>query len=91
MKRALAICLALVACGPVSPEAAADQCEERAQRAAGPTGEARIGVNSDKGVVGGVELTIGSDFIRGRDPQQVYETCVFNLTGQPPVRPLVLR
>lgn len=90
MRRTLLICALLAACGPVTPEMAANQCEERARRATGPTGEARIGVNSEKGVVGGVEIGITSDFIAGRDPQDVYESCVFNLTGQPPVRPLRL-
>ena len=95
MKRKVAISALLCgfllsACGPISPEAAADQCEERARSAAGPTGEARIGVNSQDGVVGGVELKVTSDFIAGRDPQLVYENCVFQLTGQGPVRPLRL-
>lgn len=82
--------LFLVACGPISPEEAADRCEERARASQGPTGEARIGVNSREGVVGGVEVGITSDFLQGRDPQVVYETCVFDLTGQGPVRPLNL-
>lgn len=82
--------LALAACGPISPQEAADQCEERARAAQGPTGEARIGVNSEKGVVGGVSLKITSDFVAGRDPQIVYENCVVQKTGQGPVRPLRL-
>ena len=81
--------LLLAACA-VTPEEAADRCEERARNAAGPNGEARLGVNSEKGVVGGVELTITSDLIAGRDPQVVYENCVLQLTGQGPVRPLRL-
>ncbi len=84
------ISLFLAACGPISPEEAADRCEERAQRAVGPTGEARIGVNSDRGVVGGVELTVTDDYVLGRDPQTVYENCVLQFTGQAPVRPLRL-
>lgn len=83
--------LVLAACGPVSPEDAANRCEERAQRAAGPTGEARLGVNSERGVVGGLDVTITSDYLAGRDPQVVYENCVLQLTGQGPVRPLRLR
>lgn len=82
--------LALGACGPISGTEAADRCEERARNAASPTGEARIGVNSEKGVVGGVELTVTSDLVAGRDPQIVYENCVFQLTGEGPVRPLNL-
>lgn len=85
-----ALLLSLAACGPVSGIEAADRCEERARNAVGPTGEARLGVNSEKGVVGGVELTVTSDFVAGRDPQIVYENCVFQLTGEGPVRPLKL-
>ena len=82
--------LLLAACGPVLSEEAADRCEERARNAAGPTGEARLGVNSERGVVGGLDLKVTSDFIAGRDPQAVYENCVVQLTGQGPVRPLRL-
>lgn len=90
MRAALALLLVLTACGPISPERAADQCEDRARAALGPTGEAKLGVNSDRGVVAGLELTITSDFIRGADPQRVYESCVQQKTGQGPIRPLAL-
>lgn len=90
MRKALLITLLLAACGPVSPQDAADRCEERAREAAGPTGEARIGVNSEDGPRAGFDVRISSDFIAGRDPQLVYENCVRNLTGEGPVRPLRL-
>ena len=64
------------------PERAAEICEERARGAAGPTGEIGIGVNSERGIVTNAEVAITSDFIRGRDPQVVYDQCVRNLTGQ---------
>lgn len=90
----LAACIALLAglaaCGPVSPETAARQCEEQARRAAGPTGEFGIGVNSKGNVSTGVSIGISSDFLRGREPQDVYENCVFQKTGEDPIRPLVL-
>lgn len=81
----------LAACGPVSPELAARQCEDRANAAAGPTGEVGIGINNRGKVSTGIEIGVTSDFIRGRDPQAVYEDCVIAKTGQPPIRPLVLR
>lgn len=86
----LAIALALAACGPMSPDLAADRCEERARAAAGPTGEVRAGVVAGEGVKTGFDVTISSDFIMGRDPQLVYENCVRNLTGAGPIRPLRL-
>ena len=39
----------LVACAPISPERAADQCEDRARAAQGPEVEIGIGVNSNSG------------------------------------------
>lgn len=82
--------LALASCGPMSPEAAARVCEDRANAAAGPTGEASIGISSDGDVGAGIEIGVTSDYLRGRDPYEVYEECVIAKSGQPPVRPLVL-
>ena len=92
MIRALVICAALVttACGPISPERAAEQCEERAREAAGPTTEIGIRVNSDGRVTSGISIGITSDFLTGKDPEQVYVDCVEQKTGQPPIRPLKL-
>lgn len=81
--------LVLAACGPVSPERAADMCEDRARAATGPTGEIGIGVGSE-GVGSRIEIGVTSDFIRGRDPYIVYEECVRQKTGQGPIRPLEL-
>lgn len=83
--------LALAACGPVSPERAADMCEERANAATGPTGEVGIGVNNSGDVKSKLEIGITSDFLQGRDPYEVYDTCVRKKTGQGPIRPLVLK
>ncbi len=81
--------LLLTACGPMSPERAADVCEERARAATGPTGEIGIGVGSE-GTGGVFEIGVTSDYIRGRDPYIVYEECVRQKTGQGPIRPLEL-
>lgn len=82
--------LALAACGPVSPERAAELCEDRARAAAGPTGEVRIGVTGEGKVRSGFEIGVSTDYLRGADPYQVYEDCVRAKTGQGPVRPLEL-
>lgn len=86
----MAVLSVLSACGPISPERAAEICEDRARAAAGPTGEVGIGINSDGNVSPRLEIGITSDYLRGRDPQAVYETCVRQKTGQPPIRPLDL-
>lgn len=87
----LALCAVAASCGPpppVSPERAAEICAERARAAAGPTGAVRIGANSRTGVETGVAVGLSSDYLRGRDPQEVYRTCVTNLVGgTPALRP----
>ena len=86
----LATLAVLAACGPMSPERAADLCADEARKAAGPTGEIGIGVNSGGDVTNRIEIGISSDFLLGKDPQLVYEDCVRRKTGQAPIRPLVL-
>ena len=88
---ALVLALPLIACGPISVAEAERQCCERARLAQQPRGEAVIGVTSDRGVVGGLSLEISSDYVQGRDPSVVYETCVVSKTGAPPSRPLTAR
>lgn len=80
----------LAACGPIFPDLAAKQCEEQARSAAGPTGQIGIGVNSDGRATNSIEIGISSDFLIGKDPQQVYESCVRRKTGEAPIRPLEL-
>jgi len=93
MSRAPAILLLifvpLVACGPVSPEVVARQCEDRARAAQGPKAAVAVGVGTG-GTSASVGVGVSLDYLRGRDPQEVYETCVRERTGQPPIRPLVL-
>lgn len=87
--------LALVALGAcstqMSPERAAQYCEERARGAQGPTGAITIGANSNSGPFYGASVGVTSDYLAGRDPMAVYETCVVTNTGQLPIRPPVLR
>ena len=91
MRWAAGLLLALAACGPVSPESAADRCEERALAAQGPTVGLTLGANSNSGPFASGSIGITSDAIRGRDPAQLYDECVFRLTGEMPVRPVQLR
>ncbi len=81
----------LAACGPMNPERAAERCEERARAAQGPTGSVTIGVNSKTGGFSRASVGVSSDFLRGRDPDAVYDECVFSLTGEMPIRRPVLR
>ena len=90
MRLALASLLVLAACATVTPERAAQLCEERAQAAMGPQGTVTIGANSQSGGFASGSITFSSDYLAGRDPYEVYRTCVIDMTGQEPYRPPVL-
>ena len=83
--------LAVAGCSPITPERAAERCEERARAAQGPELGLTIGANSNSGSFVNGNISISSDAIRGRDPLEVYERCVVNLTGELPIRPPQLR
>jgi hypothetical protein len=85
--------LALAGCNlpPPTPEEAARRCEERARAAQAPEIGLTIGANSDNGPFASGNISLSSDLLRGRDPLEVYESCVIELTGELPVRPPVLR
>jgi len=76
---------------PPDPALTADRCEERARAAQGPTGEISFGANSNEGNFAEASVGVSSDFLRGDDPALVYERCVFQRTGELPIRPPVLR
>ncbi len=82
----------LAACetGPMDPLQAARLCEERARAAQGPGGSVEVGASSSDGPFLGVGLTLSSDYLSGRDPQEVYRTCAVERTGTEPVRPAAL-
>lgn len=85
--------VALMACDPraTDPERVAEQCEQRARAAQGPTGGVAIGANNRSGLRTAVNIGVSADYLAGRDPLEVYETCVFDRTGAAPTRPPQLR
>lgn len=89
----LFIATLLAACGPriYTPEEAAQECEQRARAAQGPTGAVTLGASSNSGPFGSVAVGVTGDYLAGRDPTQVYRECVVRRTGQEPYRAPVLR
>jgi hypothetical protein len=83
--------LVLAACGPITVEQAERQCFERARLAQQPRGEVGIGITSNGDAAGVLELEVSGDYLMGRDPSAVYETCVMAKSGEPPSRPLYAR
>ncbi len=84
----LAPAIALAACGPIPVNRAEEQCFDRARLAAKPRGMISAGVNSNGDAIGGLKLEVSSDYLMGRDPSAIFDTCVYQKSGQPPTLPL---
>jgi hypothetical protein len=84
---ALVVLLPIAACGPVSVQQAEQECLPKARLAQQPRGEVAVGVNSNGQIGSRVEVNVSSDFLLGRDPNQVFETCVIQRSGELPSRP----
>ena len=88
MKRALVLLALLAACGPMSVQQAERECFDRARLAAAPRGTLSVGTTSGGKTTGGVSLSVSSDYVLGKDPSTVYDSCVMSKSGQLPTRPL---
>lgn len=84
---ALPVLALLVACGPMPVDQAMKQCIEPARLAQKPRGEIGIRMDSHGNVGTRFEIGISSDYLQGRDPDQVFAQCVQNRSGQPPLYP----
>jgi hypothetical protein len=87
VNRVAAVLLLLAACGPVSVQQAERECLPKARLAQQPRGEVGVGLNSNGQVASHVEVNVSSDFLLGRDPNQVFETCVIQRSGELPSQP----
>lgn len=86
------VAVALAAsCGPMTVERAERECFQRARLASSPRGAVAVGVGSGGHAHAGLSVSITSDYIQGRDPSDVYNSCVVQKSGQPPSRPLYTR
>lgn len=89
MKKPFLTLLLLVACGPISVADAERQCLQQARLAKQPRGEVSIGLGSAGRPSAGMEVTVTSDYILGRDPSAVFDNCVMSRSGELPSRPLI--
>lgn len=83
--------LALTACGPVPVSVAEDQCLRIAERTRPLSGEAKIGINQDGKAIYDIDAELSLGSLTGRDPNEVYNSCVYQKSGQLPTRPLYSR
>lgn len=82
----LTLCAALASCGPKAPmteERARAQCSERAAAAAGPQTTIGIGIGTG-GTSAGISIGLSADYLAGRSPDEVFDTCMQQLLGQTP-------
>ena len=85
--------VALLGCTPpesISVERAMAQCTQKARAAIKPEISIGVGIGTGGKVSGGVGIGISGDLLAGRDPDDVYETCVVARSGQQPTQPLKL-
>ena len=84
---AFAVCGMLAACGPMSVAQAEKACFDRARLAAQPRGMIAVGGGSG-GAGAKLKLEVSSDWVQGKDPSALYNSCVYQKSGQFPRRPL---
>jgi hypothetical protein len=88
--------LFLAACtkaGPISVEQAMAVCTEKARSAIKPDVSVGIGIGTGghgTRVHTGIGIGMTSDYLKGTDPYEVYETCVVARSGKQPTEPLKL-
>lgn len=84
MKRFLAILLLVpvVACGPVPIDQAERECASRAHLAQKPQSSIGILFNSNGTTQVGGSIGISTDYLQGRDPNDVFRACVQDRAGQ---------
>lgn len=79
---------ALAACAPIPVEEAERACLEDARLAKHPRGTIGIGMGSGGRAAAAGSVTVSSDFLLGRDPAAVFNSCVRARSGMMPTRPL---
>jgi hypothetical protein len=85
----LPLFLALTACGPVPLVQAEAECRTRADQASAPHGSVAVGISSDGEIATELSIGVTGDYLTGRDPSEVYNSCVYQRSGQMPSRPYI--
>lgn len=87
MGMTLVALMSVTACGPIPVDVAERQCIEPAQLAQHPRGSVGIMADNHGNVGTTFSIGISQDYIQGRDPDQVYASCVRGRSGQEPTVP----
>lgn len=65
----------LAGCAPMTPAAVERACLDRARAAESPRGAVGLGLGTGGRVNTSVAVSVSDDYLRGRDPGEVYRTC----------------
>ena len=75
--------ITLIACTPqahvYTPVEIETKCNQERQEASGVQGKVSVGANSKTGMGLGLSLSVNDKYLRGVDPQAVYDQCVQKL------------
>lgn len=75
---------------PISVERAMAICTDRARSAVKPDVNVGVGIGKRVRTGVGIGMELSSDYLKGRDPEDVYEECVVAKSGEKPTQPLTL-
>lgn len=78
---AIFLLVPLVACGPMPIDQAERACAQRAHLAQKPQSSIGVLFNSDGTTQVGGTFGISTDYLQGRDPNDVFRTCVQDQSG----------
>ena len=79
--------LSVAACGPIPVDVAMRQCVEPARLAQHPRGSVGIVADNHGNIGTSVTIGISTDYLQGRDPNEVFASCVRGRSGQEPLYP----
>ncbi|PZQ96747.1 MAG: hypothetical protein DI533_14260 [Cereibacter sphaeroides] len=87
-RTALVIVAALIVtgCGKLTVQQAESRCLLEARQVRNPFAGSEVAVGT--GYKATIDLTISTDYLNGRDPNDVFASCVRRRSGQLPTRPV---
>ena len=80
------VALTFAGCGQLTVQQAEQRCLLEARQVRNPFAGSEVAVGT--GYKATIDLTISNDYLNGRDPNDVFRSCVRRKSGQLPTRPV---